>query len=94
MKRLQVIIKKETHDRITEIIAKCNEGFEDGVVTTQDVVDSLLSSATYDVQKIRSRCLNPHKIKANARLEFKSDVDELIKKLALIKPLLKESEVK
>ena len=94
MKRLQVMVKDETFDRVNELIAKCNEGFDDGSVKSQDIVDWMLANASYDIQKIRSRCLSPSKIKGNARLECKEDVDELIKKLNLIKPLMKSKDEK
>jgi len=89
MKRLQVSIKNETHSRVFEIVDKCNEGFEDGIVRPQDVVDWVLANAPFDIAKIQSRCLSPARIISKARLEYIDDADQLIKKLTQVKALLK-----
>ena len=94
MKRLQVMLQNDTFERISEVIAKCNEDFEDGNVRTQDVVEWMLAHGNFDIQKIRAKCLLPSRVKNNARLEYKEDVDELIKKLTQIKPLMKSKEEK
>lgn len=94
MKRLQVMLKDETISRLNEIIGKCNDGFSEGHVKTQDVVEWMLSTSTVDIQKVRLRCLNLKKILSNARIEYKSDVEEFVKKLGLVKPLLKDREEK
>ncbi len=94
MKRLPVMIKDETVSRLSEIVDKCNDNFVEGHVKTQDVVEWMLATASVDVQKGRHRCLNSKKLLNASRLEFKSDVDELMKKLIIIKSLLKDKEDK
>jgi hypothetical protein len=90
MKRIQISVKPESMQKISEIVSKCNEDFLDGHVSSPDVVDWMIENSAFDIQKIRQRCLNPYKIKSNARLKYKSDIDALIKKLSLIRPLLEE----
>jgi hypothetical protein len=92
MKRLQVMLKDETFAKIETVVAKCNDGFTEGHVKTQDVVESMLTSAPIDVQKIRARCMNPNKILKNARINNRADLKELVKKLALVEPLLEDRE--
>ena len=94
MKRLQVMIKDEAFARLTDAIEKCNEGFDDGSVKLPHVIEWMLLNAPINIQQIRLRCLMANKIKDGARLEFKTDVDELIKKLTALKPLLKDREEK
>ncbi len=92
MKRLQVMTRDENFARICETVEKCNEGFNHGTVKVHDVVDWMLSTAPIDIQKIRMRCLNPKKIVSNAKLESRADLEELMKQLALVKPLMKDKE--
>ena len=94
MKRLQVNIEDETFEHIKEAVTKCNDGFQDGSVKPQDVVNWMLSNSSYDVQKIRSRCFSLSKIIKNARFTCKEDVDEFQKKLNQFKPLMKSKDDK
>lgn len=89
MKRLQVMIENKTHARIAEIVKVCNQGFEDGVVRPQDVVEWILANASFDKAKIRQKRVSPKKVTGNANIETKEDVDELIKKLNQLKSSLK-----
>ncbi len=93
MKRLQISVTKEAHKKILDAVKQCNHDFLDGHVGATDVVDWLIETASFDIGKIRHRCLNPNKIKANAQLRTKSDIDALIKKLNMIRPLLNESGI-
>lgn len=89
MKRLQVMIENKTHARIVEIVKACNDGFEDGIVRPQDVVEWMLANSSFDQTKIRQKRISPKKVTGNANIETKEDVDELIKKLNQLKGSLK-----
>ncbi len=94
MKRLQVMLKDETFERVNDALKKCNENFEDGTVKLHDFIDWMLFNSPFEIQKIRAKCLMANRIKNNAKLEYKEDIDELIKKLSQIKPLMKSKEDK
>ncbi len=94
MKRTQISVKQESLQKIQEVVDKCNHEFLDGHVSAPDVIDWMVENVAFDVPKLRLRCLNPYKVKANARLKTKSDIDALIKKLNMIRPLLDETQDK
>jgi len=92
MKRLQVMLKTETFSKVETLVAKCNEGFDEGHVRTQDVVEWMLQTSSGDIQKIRSRCMNVNKILKNAKIITRADFKEFVKKLGLVEHLLEDSE--
>ena len=92
MKRLQVMLKDETCARLTETLSKCNDGFNEGTVKTQNLVEWIIAHSIVDVHKIRQQCLSLKKILNNAPVETRVDLDELVRKIGLVKSLLKEKE--
>jgi|GEM_PF-5229800 len=87
MKRLQVMIKDETFQKIEVLVAKCNEDFTEGTVRVQDVVEWMLSNGSCDVQKVRSRCININKIIKQAKIRTREDLDEFTRKIGLARNL-------
>lgn len=92
MKRLQVMLKNETFSKVETLVAKCNEGFEEGHVRTQDVVEWMIQTSSADIQKIRARCMNVNKILKNAKIRTRADYKDFVKKLGLVEHLLEDSE--
>jgi hypothetical protein len=92
MKRLQVMLKKETYAKVEALVAKCNEGFDEGHVRTQDVVEWIIQASSADVQKIRARCMNVNKILKNTKIRTRAELKEFVKKIGLVEHLLDDSE--
>jgi len=92
MKRLQVMLKNETFAKIETLVAKCNEGFDEGHVRTQDVVEWIMQNSSADVQKIRARCMNVNKILKNAKIKTRAELKEFVKKIGLVEHLLDDTE--
>jgi hypothetical protein len=92
MKRLQVMLRDETFDKIEAAVKKCNDGFADGSVRTQDVVEAMIASGTVDVQKIRARCINVSKLLRNTKIKNRADLKDFVKKLGLVENLLDDTE--
>ena len=92
MKRLQVQLKDETFEKIENLVAKCNEGFDEGHVRAQDVIEWMIQTASCDVQKIRARCMSVGKILRNAKIKNRADLKDFLKKLGLVEHLLEDSE--
>jgi len=91
MKRLQVMLKNETFTKVEALVAKCNEGFNEGHVRTQDVIEWMVQSSTADVQKIRARCMNVNKILKNAKIKTRAELKDFVKRISLVEHLLEES---
>ena len=85
MKRFHISVKDKTYARIEAIVAKCNDGFEDGNVRMQDVIEWMLSQCNADLQKVRQRCISLPKILKNAPTQNRSDLKELMKKIYIKK---------
>ena len=92
MKRLQVMLKDETFAKVEAIVAKCNEGFDEGHVRTQDVVEWIIQNSSSDIHKIRSRCMNVNKILKNAKIKTRAELKEFVKKIGLVEHLLDDTE--
>ena len=92
MKRLQVMLKNETFEKIENAVIKCNDGFADGSVRTQDVVEAMIASGAVDIQKIRARCINVSKLLKNTKIKNRADLKDFVKKLGLVENLLDDSE--
>lgn len=86
------MLKNETYAKIETLVAKCNEGFEEGHVRTQDVVEWLIQNSTADIQKIRARCMNIKKILKNAKINTRAELKEFVKKMGLVEHTLEDTE--
>lgn len=89
MKRIQGMVSDETYEKVKGIVDACNEGWSDGIVKTQDVLDWLLSEAKPDITKIRTRCLLPSKVVGSVKIEFVEDLDFYMKKVGQLRSSLK-----
>lgn len=92
MKRFNISLRNKTYSRIESIVAKCNDGFDDGSVRIQDVIEWMLSQGSHDVQKIRQRCISLNKVLKNSPTQSKTDLKELMKKISIVEALMDEDE--
>ena len=82
---LNVKIPEKTFDKLLEIISEANRDFNEGKVTTADVVTFALERAQIDIHELRSEKLSVKKFLQNTiKNSDEISVEELIQKLQKI----------